>query len=351
MSSSANLIEQIRQLSPAQLASLDDDTLAEVEFAVNEVYEEKTDSLCADKVASFAAGPLYWLTQHTKTENPKWEEQGVPYKAPFPQRGYFVPLFDAFLKSNRLFIPKSRELMTSWCAVGYAVWRAQWFKWDFILQTGSLGKVVELISYAAQLYRNQPEWLKARHPLSRREPTQQELSFADGGRVLAIPSGSDKIRLYHPTGYILDEAAFQPEAEECFNTAQPVAQQIIAISTAAPGFFADQCAARVTPTALEVSSVSGPRPDPFAEPEPEPEAEKTLEQEMEEIKQRILNPVDPALALFVQRRDEEQARRSPYYQQGAYSSVREPLPHPADIAAQVRQLEDASAECHGKRKP
>ena len=51
-----------------------------------------------------------------------------------------------------------------------------------------------------------------------------------------------------------------------------------------------------------------PRPEPVPEPEPQPE--KTLEEKLEEERQRILNPIDPALELFVQRRDEEQARRS-----------------------------------------
>jgi len=51
----------------------------------------------------------------------------------------------------------------------------------------------------------------------------------------------NKIRLYHPTRYVMDEAAFLPEAEQCYNAANPVAQQIIAISSAGPGWFGDQC--------------------------------------------------------------------------------------------------------------
>jgi hypothetical protein len=69
-------------------------------------------------VASFDRGPLYWLTRHTKTENPQYEAQGLPFKAPFPSKSYFVPLFDAFLKNmatrRPLFMPKSRTMMTSW---------------------------------------------------------------------------------------------------------------------------------------------------------------------------------------------------------------------------------------------
>jgi hypothetical protein len=39
----------------------------------------------------------------------------------------------------------------------------------------------------------------------------------------------------------MDEAAYLPEAEECFNAAHPVTVQVIAISAAAPGWFAEQC--------------------------------------------------------------------------------------------------------------
>ncbi len=52
---------------------------------------------CSQEIASFDAGPLFWLTNLTKTENPKHAAQGLPYKNPFPKKGYFVPLFSAFL--------------------------------------------------------------------------------------------------------------------------------------------------------------------------------------------------------------------------------------------------------------
>src|SRR5207244_11385166 len=95
-----------------------------------------------------------------------------------------------------------------------------------------LGKVVDLISYASQLYRNQPDLLRQRHSLS--NETQTELRWFDGGRVRAIPSGESQIRLYHPSIYVLDEAAFLAECEACYNTAHPVARQSLAISSAGP---------------------------------------------------------------------------------------------------------------------
>ena len=301
---SPEIIDRLQKLTPGQLALLDDDELVDIESLVTEAYQNEIDERCAKPEASFECGPLYWLTQHTKTENPKHEMQGLPYKNPFPRKSYFVPVFKAFLKFSRLFIPKSREMLTSWSAVGYCTWRAQYFHWDCILQTGSLGKVGELIDYASQLWRNQDEFLTARHPLSRKEPTAHELDFAAGGRVLAIPSGEDKIRIYHPTLLVLDEAAFLPEAQQCYDAAFPVTQQIIAISTANPGWFGEECtrsnwAAPVTRTVL--------RPDPAPLPEPEPKPEKSLEEQLEEKKQSFF--YDQQKDAFAQRREEERVKQ------------------------------------------
>ena len=231
--------ELLRHLTPAELEQFDDESLKRLVSYVRNTKFERIDSLCAQEVASFDAGPLHWACHHTLTENPHHKAQGLEFKAPFPKKNYFVPLFEEFLRSPRLLIPKSREMMTSWCAMVYAVWRAQWHKADVIVQTGSLGKVVDLIGYASQLYRNQPDLLRQRHSLS--NETQTELRWSDGGRVRAIPSGESQIRLYHPSIYILDEAAFLAECEACYNTAHPVARQIIGISSAGPGWFGDQC--------------------------------------------------------------------------------------------------------------
>jgi hypothetical protein len=67
------------------------------------------------------------------------------------------------------------------------------------------------------------------------------IGWADGGEVFGIPKGANKTRMYHPTMYVMDEAAFLPEAQECYDAAHPVAAQIIAISSAGPGWFGNEC--------------------------------------------------------------------------------------------------------------
>jgi hypothetical protein len=230
-------------LSPGWLEALEGEDLQALELELEELVEKQSGIQAAEHGAindRCSQDPLYWLQNFTATDNPKHAQQGLPYRAPFPKKSYFAPLFGAFRSESRLFIPKTREMLTSWCVMGDSAHRSQWMRWEVIVQTGSEDKAHELIDYAGQLYKNQPDWLRQLHPLDG-PPSKSEVRWASGGRILAIPSGVNKIRLYHPTRYVMDEAAFLPEAEQCYNAANPVAQQIIAISSAGPGWFGDQC--------------------------------------------------------------------------------------------------------------
>src|SRR5438445_8113910 len=84
--------------------------------------------------------PLYWAQHWTKTENPHYLQQGLPYSAPFPAKAYFHTLFEALARHERLFIPKTREMLTSWSAMVYATHRAQWQKAEVVVQTDSEDK-------------------------------------------------------------------------------------------------------------------------------------------------------------------------------------------------------------------
>jgi hypothetical protein len=229
----ADLIEQFNSCSPEELVKqFGAEELRELQEQVAAIEHDQLDRRCAED-------PLYWAHNHTATENPKWEEQGLPFRAPFPRKSYFEPVFAAFKSDRRLFIAKTREMLTSWCTMIWATSRAQWHKGEVIVQTATEEKAKRLCEYASILYRNQPEWLRARHPL--KSDAALGLEWEDGGKLFGIPSGDDKVRMYHPSVMIFDEAAFLPGAESCYNAANPVAGQIIAISSAGPGWFADEC--------------------------------------------------------------------------------------------------------------
>src|SRR2546423_597432 len=48
-----------------------------------------------------------------------------------------------------------------------------------------------------------------------------ELKLANGGHIRAVPKGENQIRIHHPHGYLMDEAAFLPEAQQCYDATSP----------------------------------------------------------------------------------------------------------------------------------
>lgn len=204
---------------------------------------------CLDRSAD-PPGPLYWLQNHTKTFDEHWQKKGTQPYAKFPNKPYMPWLFNLFLTSERLFIPKSREMMVSWAVIGYAVWLCQFFeRTRVIVQAQKLEKVIDLVSgrgnpgYARTLYEQQDQFLKDLHPLVKpsAEMPGDMLAWANGSTLHGVPSGADQIRQYHPTVYIADEAAYLDDFEQSYGAAHPVAGQIIAVSSAAPSWFGDIC--------------------------------------------------------------------------------------------------------------
>ena len=207
------------------------------------IEEDEQDELWEDmkqEVASFDKGCLLWLTEFTQTEDNHWKAKGTEPVAPFPKYDYFAVALHYILTVKRLFIPKSREMMTSWLVCGYIAWMCQWFpQIEWILQTEKEDKVVELVNYCRILYSRQQPWLKRRVFLEVDNTT--ELLLSNGSHIIGVPKGANQVRLYHPYGVMFDEAAFLPEFSDCYNTVHPVAKQIIAVSSAAPGPFAVEC--------------------------------------------------------------------------------------------------------------
>jgi hypothetical protein len=102
-------------------------------------------------------------------------------------------------------------------------------------------RAVKCIEYARVLYEQQGPWLKAAYPLLR--PMEQQLfkmlEWAKGGKLIALPGKDpDKIRGYHPTIVMFDEAAFIDRFAEAFSaTLFTKAKKILAVTTANPGDF------------------------------------------------------------------------------------------------------------------
>jgi hypothetical protein len=150
--------------------------------------------------------------------------------------------------SRRLFVPKSREMMLSWALVGYAVHVCQWNpNTQVIIQSEREAKSVDLVvgrgvpGYARVLWERQDEFLKRLHPLTKPidDMPADLLSWKNGSSIRGVPSGANQVRQYHPAIWIMDEAAFLSEAQESYNTAEPVSSQIFVVSSAGPSWFGD----------------------------------------------------------------------------------------------------------------
>ena len=147
-----SLIEQLRAHAANGWQTLSDEQLEQSFAHLQHARAERIDALCRQEKASFESGPLAWLTRWTKTENPQYEEQRVPFLAPFPAKTYFATLFEAFLQRlPQFYICKSRTMMTSWAAAAFATWSAQWKQEETVIQTMNEDKALHLIDYASQL--------------------------------------------------------------------------------------------------------------------------------------------------------------------------------------------------------
>jgi hypothetical protein len=194
------------------------------------------------------ADPLYWLTHHTKTRDDHWRQKGTPPYAKFPDLPYMPWLFEGLRNDRRLFIPKSRDMMVSWAVMGYLTWLAQWYgPCHILVQTQREDKAKDLVSgkdvpgYVRTLYEQQDDFLKILHPTPRPPADMAGLEFTwtNGSRIQGLPSGAEQVRLYHPYCVFFDEAVYLDDFQGSYGAAEPVATQIIAVSSAGPSDFGD----------------------------------------------------------------------------------------------------------------
>lgn len=261
----SSLCSRLSEVTLEKLEQLNEEELRLLAGAVQAERYAAIDERCSRKIASEQAGPLYWLQNHTRTVDDHALDKGTPPEMPFPKKSYFVPLMACLLKERRILIPKSREMISSWTICGYVTWLAQWHgPLTAVIQTVKEDKAKELIRYCTILATNQDVQLLEKHPLASR--TDLKLEWASGSRIFGIPGGEDQIRMYHPHVVVFDEVAAMVDAEQCWNAAEPVSSQMIGVSTARPGWFAEECQALEpveTPVRRMVKANLGKAPYPY----------------------------------------------------------------------------------------
>lgn len=145
-------------------------------------------------------------------------------------------------RTDRNLSDKSRTMMTSWWGVAEITHYVQTNPPAFgIFIAPDEDRAVKCIEYARVLWQQQDSLLKETYPLNRPLDRQlfKSLEWAHGGKLLALTGkGPDKIRGYHPTIVMFDEAAFIDRFAEAFSAASfTKAKKILAVTTANPGDF------------------------------------------------------------------------------------------------------------------
>ncbi|HVN80714.1 MAG TPA: hypothetical protein VMW38_17110 [Terriglobia bacterium] len=139
-------------------------------------------------------------------------------------------------------------MMLSWAVVADSVHLAQWTpNSHIIIQSERESKSIDLVvgkgipGYARVIWEQQDECLKVMHPLTKSidDMPGNLMTWQNGSSIRGVPSGADQVRQYHPARFIMDEAAFLTEAAASYDAAEPVASQIIVISSAAPSWFGE----------------------------------------------------------------------------------------------------------------
>lgn len=192
------------------------------------------------KATKAQADCYYWLTECTQTKDE--QDSQNPYK-PFPRKPYILPLLQVLENEPVVLVDKSRTMMASWTVAAWATHKALTHPaTKVVFQSEDEQRALKLIEYARVLWdRSMPE-LKQRWPLAKaldRQPGDV-FSIGNDSQLIGIVGNPDKVRSEHPSIYVLDEAAHVERGLESWNIAMAThAPHMIALSSAAPGWYAD----------------------------------------------------------------------------------------------------------------
>lgn len=132
-------------------------------------------------------------------------------------------MLDAFDNADRNVYLKARQIGFTTLAMGLAFWSG-FFHDDhpwLITSQGESEAADTLSTKIKQPYERLPAWMRKRGPNVIKD-TGEEFGFDNGSRFLAIPSTSRSGRSKAVYGVLMDEAAFQVDADDLFAALDPL---------------------------------------------------------------------------------------------------------------------------------
>lgn len=177
--------------------------------------------------------PYYFLTQMCYTMD-EHDTTGNPFHL-FPEKEYIRDLCDLFQTESLLAVEKSRQMMVSWWAMGIALWYAMFNPGKRVFIMSKKEKDADaMIERIKVMYERLPEEIKKAYPANR-PFTYNTLAFGKINSVITgVPQGPDQVRQYTASLVIMDEAAFQEQAERAYEALKPAIMgggKVIVIST------------------------------------------------------------------------------------------------------------------------
>lgn len=181
--------------------------------------EAKEIIYCTDSPQYFIRN--YVLTQHAI--------DGILH---FPPYRFLKNLIEKIHTEQKLVVPKSRQMLVTWTAVSYFVWKALFDGPGlFLFISRSERCAEELIGRALLIIEHLPNWMQPRL-LNR---SREQIAFeALHTRILSLPATPDAPRMHSPSGVFWDEVAFTPFDSELWTSLQPCLQsggKFIAVSS------------------------------------------------------------------------------------------------------------------------
>jgi hypothetical protein len=172
----------------------------------------------------------------------------LPTVRPFPyDLPYIKPIAETWLNEQIVLVPKSRDMVATWQIVAYYTWDSYFHRGrQNFFQSEKAGKAKSLVRRAEFILKQMPKFLqlyKFVYGVGEANSGQIIIQGIDS-EIIGLPQGPDQIRMHHPSGVFMDEAAFQVQAGETFAAIKPAIQaggRLTAISSANPGWFQLAC--------------------------------------------------------------------------------------------------------------
>ena len=163
---------------------------------------------------------LYFLTKYVKSLD---EHDTIDPIKPLPMdKQYLQDIAWLFINEKLLLIEKSRQMLVTWIITACCLWDAQFHEGRRIaIQSKKEQDANAILDRVKFIYRHEPDILKQAHRAN--EPmAYTRLEFGkQNSIIMAIPQGAEQLRQYTFSRVIVDEAAFQEQAEEGYIAMRP----------------------------------------------------------------------------------------------------------------------------------